>query len=215
MSENSEVIKKFQCNICVKFYSSQSSLCNHNKKFHSCNSVVKCCTNVVNCCSNVVDCCSNNIKNTKKTYKCDFCKRIFNDRSNKFNHVKICKHKIQIINNNNNKLEKIEKENTEIKNILKQLLEKNCKIHPKTLQKINKQLINNNTNSNNTINSTNTINNGPIINNTYVKFGNERLSSLLSHKDMLKIINKQCLCIEESIKSVISIKIYQNIIMYL
>jgi hypothetical protein len=79
-------------------------------------------------------------------------------------------------------------------------LEKNCKIHPKTLQKINKQLINNNTN-NNTINN---INNGIInnINNTYVKFGNEQLAKLLTHKDMLNIINKQCLCIEESIKTV-------------
>ncbi len=73
------------------------------------------------------------------------------------------------------------------------------KIHPKTLQKINKQLVNNN--SNNTTNN-GTINNGPVINNTYVKFGNEQLASLLTHKDMLKIINKQCLCIEESIKTV-------------
>jgi hypothetical protein len=108
----------------------------------------------------------------------------------------------------------IKKENIDIKNILKELIEKNCglkpcmdlrsfKIHPKTLQKINKQLINNNSN-NNSNNTTNngTINNGPVINNTYVKFGNEQLANLLTHKDMLKIINKQCLCIEESIKTV-------------
>ena len=75
----------------------------------------------------------------------------------------------------------------EIKNILKELLEKNCKIHPKTLQKINKQLINNTNNNNNTNNGT--INNGTVINNTYVKFGNELLASLLTRKDMLKIIN--------------------------
>ena len=81
--------------------------------------------------------------------------------------------------------------------MLKELLEKNCKIHPKTLQKINKQLINNNNNTNN-----GTINNRTVINNTYVKFGNEQLAKLLTRKDMLNIINKQCLCIEESIKTV-------------
>jgi hypothetical protein len=134
----------------------------------------------------------------------------YKHQQSKSRHEKICKQINKPINNISEIIEikkentEIKKENTEIKNMLKELLEKNCKIHPKKLQKINKQLINNTntTNSNNTINSTNTINNGPVINNTYVKFGNERLSSLLTRKDMLKIINKQCLCIEESIKSV-------------
>jgi len=31
MSEQSE---RYTCNYCNKFYSSKSSLCNHNKKFH-------------------------------------------------------------------------------------------------------------------------------------------------------------------------------------
>uniref|UniRef100_A0A6C0EDV9 Uncharacterized protein n=1 Tax=viral metagenome TaxID=1070528 RepID=A0A6C0EDV9_9ZZZZ len=77
--------------------------------------------------------------------------------------------------------------------MLKEIIEKNCKIHHKKLDKINKQLINN------TTNNVNNTNNGTIINNTFVKFGNEQLSSLLTKNDMLKIINKQCLCIEESI----------------
>uniref|UniRef100_A0A6C0ED40 C2H2-type domain-containing protein n=1 Tax=viral metagenome TaxID=1070528 RepID=A0A6C0ED40_9ZZZZ len=34
MSENNENIKLHRCIICNKNYSSQSSLCNHNKKFH-------------------------------------------------------------------------------------------------------------------------------------------------------------------------------------
>ena len=29
----------FSCNICNKNYSSKSSLCNHNKKFHSINNI--------------------------------------------------------------------------------------------------------------------------------------------------------------------------------
>jgi hypothetical protein len=90
----------------------------------------------------------------------------------------------------------MDKKFEEFKNTILDIIQKEAKIHPKTLQKINKQLINNN--SNNTTNN-GTINNGPVINNTYVKFGNEQLSTLLNRKDMLKIINKQCLCIEESI----------------
>ena len=35
MTNNSESIKIFRCNICNKNYSSQSSLCNHTKKFHN------------------------------------------------------------------------------------------------------------------------------------------------------------------------------------
>ena len=187
MSENNESIKIYRCNICNKNYSSQSSLCNHNKKFHTKSNVAVCCGSVAVSCGSVAVCCGSvavscNSDKAAKKYVCSFCNRIFNHRSNKFNHEKICKHKN---NNIDNKSEIVE-----IKNMLKELLQKNCKIHPKTLQKINNQLINNN-NSNN--------NNGTIINNTFVKFGNEQLSSLLKHKDMLKIINKNCLCIEELI----------------
>ena len=188
MNENSESIKIYRCNICDKKYSSQSSLCNHNKKFHTTKSIPISIPIV----PVSVPVCVQNI------YQCKYCNKIYANRHSKWKHQNMCKNKIDIninnnnninnINNNNNKLEKIE-------NMLKELLEKNCKIHPKTLQKINKQLINN-------INTTNNINNGTIINNTFVKFGNEQLSSLLKRNDMLKIINKNCLCIEESIKSV-------------
>jgi len=187
MNKNNECKKIFRCNICNKNYSIQSSLCNHNKKFHS--------SSVSSNVSNV----SSNVSNSNIN-KCKFCSKYFNHRSSKSRHEKYCNQ-----NNNNNKSEIIE-----IKNMLKELLEKNCglkpcmdlrsfKIHPKTLQKINKQLINNNTN--NTTNN-GTINNGPVINNTYVKFGNEQLANLLTRKDMLNIINKKCLCLEESIKTV-------------
>jgi hypothetical protein len=78
---------------------------------------------------------------------------------------------------------KLEKKFKEFKNTILDIIQKEAKIHPKTLQKINN----------------NTTNNGSVINNTFVKFGNEQLSSLLTRKDMLNIINKNCLCIEESI----------------
>jgi len=60
---------------------------------------------------------------------------------------------------------------------------------PKTLQKINKQLINSN-------------NNNTIINNTFVKFGNLSYDGLLTDKQQREILNKQYLSLEESIKQI-------------
>ena len=57
---------------------------------------------------------------------------------------------------------------------------KSNKMHPKTFQKINNQLINNNT-TNNTINNNN-------INITYIKFGDEKLSEILTDSEMMKIL---------------------------
>jgi hypothetical protein len=150
--------------------------------------------------SNNVNNMSNNVNNTlSKKYKCDYCYKISNSRQSKWVHQKICKQKNNIIDNNTINNKTLEKQFDEFKNTILEILQKEAKIHPKTLQKINKQLINNTNNS--SINN-GTINNGPVINNTYVKFGNEQLSTLLTHKDMLNIINKQCFCIEESIKTV-------------
>ena len=73
------------------------------------------------------------------------------------------------------------------------------KIHPKTLQKINNTNNTNITNNNITNNNNNTQNN---INVTYVKFGHEQLSKILSKNEMNKILKHVRNSIEESIKSV-------------
>jgi hypothetical protein len=77
-----------------------------------------------------------------------------------------------------------EKENTEIKKsfeelkkIMLDMMNKKCKMHPKTLQKMI-----NNTNSNNTINMT--INN----NIQYVELGDEELHKVFSKKEKMKIL---------------------------
>ena len=59
--------------------------------------MVDCCTNMVECCTNVVDCSTILIQNNKNI-NCKFCNRLFNDRSNKFKHEKICKQKEKVIN---------------------------------------------------------------------------------------------------------------------
>jgi hypothetical protein len=125
-----------------------SSLCNHNKKFHNNN------VNIGNINGNNTVNNGNNEHVSENKYKCNVCNKIFSCRQSKYVHQKtICK------KDSNDKLEKeiieIKKENIDIKNILKELIEKNCKIHPKTLQKINKQLINNNNTTNIVLNQSN------------------------------------------------------------
>ena len=83
----------------------------------------------------------------------------------------------------------IKKENAEIKSMLNDII-KQFKIHPKTLQKINKQLINNGT-INNTVNNIN-----------IVKFGTEDIASILSQSEILKILNRKMCSLEESIKAI-------------
>jgi hypothetical protein len=76
--------------------------------------------------------------------------------------------------------------------MLSELL-KSSKVHPKTLQKINKNLINGNNNN---------INTGTVNNIQIVKFGSEDIKSILSDKEIKKILNCKYKSIEESIKIV-------------
>ena len=184
------------CKICNKIYASYKSLWNHNKKFHK--DDVK--ENVKVCKGNVkenVKVCKGFVKvNTNCEYSCNYCNKIFKSRQYKWEHqTKFCKIK-KHTSIDNNIITEIKKENIEIKDKLNQLL-KLCKIHPKTLQKINNQLTNNITNN------TNNTNNGTI-NNTVniVKFGSEDIASILSQSEILKILNRKMLALEESIKTI-------------
>ena len=133
-------IKEFNCKKCNKFYVSYKTLWEHNKKFHKNEPTATYQSN------NQSDQ-SNNQSNQSdqandKFYKCNFCNNIYKHAQSKFKHQQICK-----LKNNNSESEIIElkKENEEIKNSLKELKElivKNSKIHPKKLQKINKDLMN-------------------------------------------------------------------------
>ena len=115
-----------KCNICNKTYSSYKSLWNHNKKYHSSES------NPI-----ILE---NNPKVIQETssennFKCKYCVKTYKYKQGKYKHEQLCKNKISEIN-------QLKKENKEIKETLNNIL-KQLKIHPKTLQKINKQLINN------------------------------------------------------------------------
>ena len=201
----------FNCNICNKYYSSKSSLCNHNKKFHIINvHVVHDTVNVLT--TNVHD----NINNQKK-YNCKNCNKQFNSRQGRCNHHKICKVNIQ--DEKNKEIEKLKDENkqkelelllkmeeTKIKKTeakilqLKLKLEQSNNIDNITLKKINKKLIErNNLIKKSTIN----IQNNNIINNyQLIGFGKEDIVETLSKHDMKAIMNSKYNCLEKLVEIV-------------
>ena len=182
----------FICKYCNKTYKTQQSRSNHYRIYHTTESPI-CQPSVIPLLTIVQPNVNPMSPQSKHNYTCDKCNVNFTTRQAKSRHInKSCKNKNDIIEKNNT-IDELKKENSEIKNTLNELL-KLCKIHPKTLQKINKNLINN-TNSNNTNNGT--INNGTI---NIVKFGSEDLASILSKSEIFKILNRKLSSLEESIK---------------
>ncbi len=170
--------RKYICNICNKQYSSYKSLWNHNKIFYNIISTknTQNTTNIPHITTEITQ------LNTKNIF-CNYCKKNFSRNDSLKRYKKICKNKKSFI-------EEYKLIKQELNNIKKQLaifINKEAKIHPKTLQKLI------NTNNILTNNSNNTINNNITI--KLVKFGNEDLEKVLNKKDMSEIINKVCLCI--------------------
>lgn len=169
-----------KCNICNKMYSSYKSLWNHNKKYHT---IIP----MKNPQKSTILSQNSTILPQKSTLNCVYCDKKLSRIDSLKRHEQICKNKDDI--NKDNIIEGLQKDFLELKNKFNDVLQ-NCKIHPKTLQKINKQLINN------------VINNGTI-NNTVniVKFGSEDLADIFTEKEMIKIYNRKMCSIEESIKT--------------
>lgn len=117
-------------------------------------------------------------------YECTYCFKMFSRKDNMMRHYKTCKNKSSTdlkLREENRLLQKqIIKITDKMNDLKKQLLHymnKNCKVHPKTLVKINKQL--NNCNNN-------------IITNNYniIQLGKEELSQIFSNKEKLDVLNK-------------------------
>ena len=174
----------YLCNICIKGYSSYKSLWNHNKKFHIpnvSNNIPKVSNNIPNVSNNIP------VINNKNT--CKHCYKVYSSPQNRWKHEQKCKeNKI-----NDNKLNILEKTILQLQQQIQTIVKEKGKVHHKTLQKINKQVTNtiNNTNTNN--------NNGTIIHNTFVKFGDVSYEKIFNEKQLLSILNKQYMSLEEGI----------------
>ena len=176
--------KYFYCNICNKYYKSYQSLWNHNKSFHPKSS------KRLHCDSKRLHCDSKRLQIAPKrslenetdenNIKCEFCNKIFSKKSNLQKHINLnrCKKKNDIILSLKKENEELkinfQKEIIELKEQMKELINKNCKIHYKTLQKINTQ---------------NNIQNQQNIN--IIGFNKENLLELFSDKEKLKILKKK------------------------
>jgi len=163
----------YKCTICKKYYKNPNTLNKHMKTIH------------------------NNIEQenekTRDTDKinaiCEYCKKEFTFSKNLKRHYNTCKIKknmlIQLTEENTklkndiiNKEEEFKKEMSELKKMMNELLNKNCKMHYKTLQKIN---------------NSGTMNNGVINNNTIniVALGKENIDDVLTKTDKIAILNKK------------------------
>ena len=165
--------KVYSCNTCNKNYKHRQSLYNHNRKFHP--------PNTPKSAKNT----SISAKDTPKYAKnndlqCIHCNKNFKRSDYLYKHLNL--NRCKIINKNLQEEKKIknelklnfENEINKIKNDMKKemmdIINKTCKMHPKTLQKINNQL-----------------NNCNIIN--IVHFGKEDIMNTLSKKEKINILN--------------------------
>ncbi len=179
--------KKFICEFCNKNYKSYQSLWNHKHKFHESN---------INSNKPNINLDNNNdkpgVSQTKPINSikniCKFCSKEFIFNQSKWKHEKKCKiTEIDLLKkeNENLKNELLKKENDsenrlkaeidDLKKLVTDLINKQCKMHPKTLQKIKNNGIINNTN--------NTIN--------IMSLGNENIGDLINESKKLFILNKR------------------------
>jgi uncharacterized protein with HEPN domain len=189
-------MEKLSCKICNKVYKNKSGKWKHDNKYHAESPVNPAKTPPK---FRQIPPKSRQIPPNIINHICEYCNYKFTRKDSLIKHYDRCKLKKEH-NITSNQIPEIKEELKEElkKDIINDFL-KNCKIHPKTLQKINKQLTNNNIN-NGTIN--NNINNGTINNINIVKFGSENIKDILNEKDILKILNSRYGAIEESIKEV-------------
>jgi len=167
----------YKCLECNKIYKSKQSLSNHRTKFHQ--NAPKC-TKITPKLTLINE--RGGVKSVLN-FKCEFCNKKFTRKYSLNRHIKMNRCKNNNINLENElfKMKIVyEKEINELKNQLLTVMNKQCKKHPKTLQKINNQLSQQN---NNCIVNNNTIN--------IIPLGQENLSNILSCKEQKMILNKK------------------------
>lgn len=211
MSQKVNHKSEYRCDICIKYYASRSSLCNHNKKFHNINSIY-CNGKVTESNGKIAE--SNGKVTVIITDKvnpncCKYCNKLFKSKQNKYEHQKkVCEPKF---NENKKCQEELQKKELELKLKkseakileLKLKLEQSSKPDNMTLKQINRKLIErNNLIKNSTINIQNNNDNKIINNYQLIGFGKEEIMDTLSKKDMKLIMNAKYGCLEKLVEIV-------------
>jgi hypothetical protein len=191
-------INEYTCKICNKTYANKSGIWKHNNKYHS----------IENNQNNQKVTISNNPKVTITSpckpdgLTCKYCSKVFKFKQGRWRHEQNCDFinkddysKDEIINLLKQTIDEqkkmFEEQIIEMKKQLVETMNKKCKVHPKTLQKINKQLINDNKN----------INNGTV-NNTYniIGLGHENLDQVFTRKEKMAILKNRFYCLPELVE---------------
>ncbi len=188
----------FKCELCKKYYKSYQSLWKHKKIYHPQSKPES---------KPIIDTSKPESKpkvdkskpeiEINKKYKCKFCLNEYKFKQSKWNHEQKCNKKTNLedlIKQNEekdkenqelkNKMEKMEKSLDELKKIMLDMMNKKCKMHPKTFQKM--------VNSNNNI----TINN----NFRYVEYGKEDLHNVFTKQEKIMILKKNGSPIENIVR---------------
>jgi len=118
-----------RCNICNKDYSSKSSLCNHNKKFHNKNK------NIMQINANTIIAESKHCENNT-SLQCKYCKKIFSHRNSRWKHEKSCKEKQGLITINATEIDTLKNQIKELQGLI---------VKPTTTNNTNNGTIINNT----------------------------------------------------------------------
>jgi len=104
MNNKVNCITSYSCNICLKNYSSKSSLCNHHKKFHDNTNIILNNTLITNDNTFIIPNNSLITNNNIKNYSCRICSKEFNNVKTRWAHEKKCKIK-------SNEIAKLDAEN--------------------------------------------------------------------------------------------------------
>lgn len=144
------------------------------------------------------------ISNTE--HFCEHCKKHFARKDNLKRHMNSCKqykkHLLEKEEHNKKLDEQLRLKEEEIQRMKQQLevyINTNCKMHPKTLSKINNMMMQqNNNNSYNTNHTNNTINNTINI----VELGKENLSEIFTIEQQKHILNRRYKCLDFLIETV-------------
>jgi hypothetical protein len=177
---------EYKCTHCNKDYSSYQSLWIHNKKFHT----IKVPTTLSNTHTSLPITQNNELK-------CTHCNKVFTRKDNLKRHYTNCTVKetkeIKLEKEVVSLKEQLKEKDKNLEDFKKQIMDfinKECKVHPKTFTKINKQM-----NTNNTLNDNKVINNNVII-----QFGREKLYEVFSKKEQIDVLNHGYMCLENLIE---------------
>ena len=192
---------EFICKICNKIYTNKSGIWKHNNKYHL--SKLQQNSTILHQQVETSNINSTNLhQNTPiihtHKYECKYCNNIFSRSDSLNRHYNRCKYKLkyndqksqdEIINLLKQTIDEqkkmFEQQIAEMKNQLLETINKKCKVHPKTLQKINKQL-----NCNNMVNNTYNI----------IGLGHENLDQVFSRKEKMAILKNRFYCLPELVE---------------